>query len=424
MAGRLDLVPWEEARERVIHAVSELAPVPVPVAEAHGLTLATGVRAEEAMPPFANSAMDGFAVLAADVAGASRNEPVVLEVVGELPAGRSVSNPVTPGKAVRVMTGAPIPEGADAVVPVEATNFWDPHTRTGRVPETAEEGRVLRISRPATAGAHIRAAGESVRAGEEFLESGHRIRGAEIALLLSVGVKLVNVHPLPRVGVLSTGDELVEPDATPGPGQIRDSNRIGLLRRIEEFGFPGVDLGLVRDDPGALASRILESLPRIDFLLTSGGVSVGDYDFTRRVLAELGAVEAYRVAVKPGKPQVFGNIGGVPVFGLPGNPVSSMVVFDQFVHPGLRRMAGRLPLRPPVFTATLEASLTRSPGRTEFLRVRLEPEDGAWVARTAGPQGSGVLSSMTKANGYAIIPPEVETIAGGGPVPCQLMRWD
>jgi len=359
--------------------------------------------------------MDGFAVRATDTAGASSDSPISLRVAAHQTAGDTGAR-VEPGTAVRIMTGAPIPEGADAVVPVEHTNLWMPEKRKAR-PQAP--GTPVEIEREASPGANVRRAGESVNIGDTFLEAGQMIRAHETALLISVGVELVNIHPLPRVGVISTGDEIVPSPEIPGPGQIRDSNRPGLLRRLAEIGTLPVDGGLVRDDPAALESRIARLLPDVDFLITSGGVSVGDKDFTRDVLARMGDVEAYAVAVKPGKPQVFGRIGQVPVFGLPGNPVSSMVVFDQFVLPALRVMAGRRDILPPEFNAELRGEIRRRPGRDEFARVKLAVEDGIWTASPTGPQGSGVLSSMTKANGYAMIPADAATLSAGAILRCQ-----
>ena len=417
-----DLIRWEEARDRVLAGVAPLPARSVPVLGAHGRYLAESVVAPESMPPFDNSGMDGFGVLADEVREASVERPTMLAVVGNLPAGESRSAPVAPGRAVRVMTVAPIPEGADAVVPVEYTNFWDEATRRARIPDSPEEAAALRVFRPVPEGANIRRTGESVRAGDRFLEPGHKIRGTEVALLISVGVARVNVHSLPRIGVLSTGDELVAAGETPGPGQIRDSNRAALLLRLKELGFEAVDLGLVHDDPKELESRIRDAIPKVDFLITSGGVSVGDRDFTREVLGRMGNVEAYRVAVKPGKPQVFGHIGTTPVFGLPGNPVSSLVVCDHFVVPALLKMAGAAEVLPARFEAELTMKTRHKPGRTEFLRVRLVTEAGRWLARGTGPRGSGILSSMTKANGYAIIPAEAETLEPGARVLCQWMH--
>lgn len=413
------MLSWIEAREKVLRGVEPLPDDAVPVAEALGRALAAPARARWAMPPFDNSAMDGFAVRAADVSGATPGAPVTLRVIGERMAGAWDATRLGPGEAVRIMTGAPLPEGADAVVPVEDTDFWDSETLRARRPRDAAEAARVAIRGAASPGVHVRRAGEAAAAGSVVLDPGHRIGGAETGLLLSTGVDTVRVHRVPRVAVLSTGDELVPPGETPGPGRIPDSNRPSLLAVLRRLGFGTVDLGLARDRVGDLESRIRNGLPGADFLLTSGGVSVGDLDLTRTVLERLGEVESYRVAVKPGKPQLFGRVQGVPVFGLPGNPVSSLVVFDQFVLPALKKMAGRRDLYPEAFTARLAEPVRRRPGRVEFLRVRLRVEDGEWVASRTGAQGSGVLASMVHADGYAILSGEAASLDAGTPVRCQ-----
>ncbi len=416
------LLDWRIARSRVLDGVRPLAAVTRDVLESRGYTLAEDVPARESMPPFDNSAMDGFAVRAADVAGTTPSSPVELRVTATIAAGARETPSVGPAEAARIMTGAPFPPGADAVVPVELTDLWDPERRASRA-DSIDPARV-RVLRPVAPGENLRRVGESLTAGAQALARGDRLGPAQIALLLSAGVFAVRVHPLPRVGVLSTGDELVTTMAPLGPGQIRDSNRPGLLAAIADQGFVGVDLGAVRDDDEEISARLLDGVTRVDFLLTSGGVSVGDFDVTRRVLARLGEVDAYGVAVKPGKPQLFGTLRGVPVFGLPGNAVSSLVVFDQFVLPALKRMAGRRDLFRPIFPARLAEPLRGAPGRVEFVRVHLESREGGWIASPTGPQGSGILSSMARANGYAILPADAGTIAAGSSVSCQLMTRD
>ncbi len=413
------LLDWKAARDRVVDAVTPLAAGLVRTVEARGLALAADVIAPESLPAFANSGMDGFAVRAADTAGASAAAPVELKVLATLAAGAGEGPAVAPGTAVRIMTGAPIPEGADAVVPVEWTEFWDADRARSRPPRGPAEASAVHLRRPITAGGNVRPAGESVREGATCLERGQVVGSAAVSLLLALGLTEVGVHPRPRVALLATGDELVDPEVSPGPGQIRDSSRGGLLARIAEAGFTPVDAGRAADDEAELEARIREGAARADFLLTTGGVSVGDFDLTRRVLDRLGRVEAYRVAVKPGKPQLFGTVEGIPVFGLPGNPVSSFVVFDVFVQPALRKLAGRRDLEPPLFPAILGAPLTRRPGRTEFLRVRLSAGDTGWIATPTGPQGSGILTSLTRADGYALIPAEAERLPAGAAVLCR-----
>jgi molybdopterin molybdotransferase len=411
-----DLIPWEEARDRVLAGVVPLPPVEVALEDALGLAAAGSVLASACMPPFDNSAVDGFAVRASDLLAITPARPLRLRVVGERPAGDASALRVDPGQACRIMTGAPLPEGADAVVMIENTDAW------GAPSEASPGGATVEIRRRAHSGENIRRKGESVAVGAVLLEPGQVVRPPELGLLISVGVRSIRAYPLPRVAVLSTGDELVPPGADPGPGQIRDSNRPALLAALRRRGFPTRDLGLIPDDEGALTEAVLRGARESDFLLTSGGVSVGDRDFTHRVLARLGKVNSMKVAMKPGKPQLFGLVEGTPVYGLPGNPVSSLVVFDEFVLPALKKRAGRRDLFPPLFPARLGGPYRRTPGRTEFIRVRLAVEEGAWIARDTGPQGSGVLSSMTRANGYAILPADTGDLETGDPVLCRL--WD
>ncbi len=418
------LLDWEAARERVLNGVRPLPPAMRAVVESRGHALAEDVTARESMPPFDNSAMDGFAVRAADTAGASRTSPAILRIVGTVAAGASELPRVGPAEAARIMTGAPIPPGADAVVPVEQTDTWDGEQRRSLQIESMADPAHVRVFQPAAPGDHMRRAGESVIAGAPVLSRGDRLGSAQIAMLLSAGVFETAVHPLPRVGVISTGDELVTDAAPLGAGQIRDSNRPGLLAAIADQGFVAVDLGAVRDDEDTIAQRVLDGVARVDFLVTSGGVSVGDYDITRRVLARIGDVEAYAVAVKPGKPQLFGAVRGVPVFGLPGNAVSSLLIFDQFVLPALRKMAGRRDFFRPVFPARLAEPQRHAIDRVEFVRVRLECREGEWIAFNTGPQGSGILSTMARANGYAILPAGAGAFDAGSSVPCQLVTRD
>jgi molybdopterin molybdotransferase len=261
-----------------------------------------------------------------------------------------------------------------------------------------------------------------VKAGDTLLEPGHVIRAAEIGLLISSGITTVRIYPKPRVAVLSSGDEIVAPEQTPGPGQIRDSNRPAILAALTRRGFQTLDLGLIPDDEIRLTETIKTGVSQANFLITSGGVSVGDRDLTHRVFSRLGTVKAMKVAMKPGKPQVFGEVENVPIYGLPGNPVSALVVFDVFVLPALRKLSGWKDVFRPLFMARLERPIQRTGGRTEFVRVHLETENGGWMARSTGPQGSGILSSMTRANGYAILPAAVEHLEAGALVLCML--WE
>jgi molybdopterin molybdotransferase len=403
------MLSLDEALARITEAVPVLPPVELDFRAAAGLVLAEPIEADSDLPAWPNSGMDGWAVRAADTDGATGEAPARLRIAGDLPAGRAADTPVRPGEAIRIMTGAPIPPGADAVAIVEVS-------RT--------EGDVVLLSEAVRAGANIRRAGENVRAGETVLEPGHPLRPADVGLLASLGRTRVRVHPRPRVGVLSSGDELVPPETAPGPGQIRDSNRFTLIAHLASLGFPTVDLGNSPDREAELADLFRRGAASCDVLVSSGGVSVGDYDLTKTVLSRLGTMNFWRVAIRPGKPLAFGFVDGTPVFGLPGNPVSSLVVLDQLVRPALRRMAGHGRLVRPTWRATLEEPIRRAPGRTEFLRAVIRWDGGRFVARSTGPQGSGILKSLSRANGFLVIPPEVVELPAGIEVDCQLFIED
>jgi molybdenum cofactor synthesis domain-containing protein len=357
--------------------------------------------ATEAVPPFANSAMDGYAVRAADTAGA----PVELEVVGMIAAGTSPDGSVGPGEAVRIMTGAPMPDGADAVVLVE-------RTRT--------EGAVVTIEITVEPGTSTRGVGEDVRPGDVVVAPGTVLTPGHLGVLASVGVDHVAVHRRPTVGVLSTGDELVT-SGPPARGQIRDSNRPTLLALVEEAGFEAVDLGVARDDERSVTDAIERATSTCDAVLTSGGVSMGDLDYVKVVLDRIGDMRWMQIAIKPAKPFAFGTVGRVPVFGLPGNPVSSMVSFELFARPALRKMAGHAQLRRLHVTAAAVDGLRRTPdGKVHLARVVATQEGGGWVVRSAGGQGSHQLAAMAAANALAILP-DGDSVEPGAPVEVMLL---
>jgi molybdopterin molybdotransferase len=406
-----DLIAFDEARAKVLDRLRPLPARRVPLAEALGCVLAEDVAAGEDLPPFANSAMDGFALRSEDVRGAGEGSPVGLRLVGEVFAGSAKLPKVEPGTAVRIMTGGPLPPGADAVVPVERT-------------ETS--GETVRIQLDPPERGFVREAGEDVPAGAVVLERGRPIDPAALGMLASVGCHQVPVHPKPRVSVVSTGDELVDPGEPLGPGQIRDSNSWLLVAQARAAGAEAFRCGRLQDDPEALRRGFALAAADGDFVLTSGGVSVGDRDYTKRVLAELGDVRSWRVAMQPGMPQAFGLAAGTPLFGLPGNPVSCFVVFEVLVRPALRRLAGmpddRLD-RPRVMARLAEP--VRSPaGRVSFLRVRLEAGDDALSAGLTGAQGSGVLSSVVAADGLAVVPVDQTELPAGAEVSVILLRED
>ncbi|MCU1451810.1 MAG: molybdenum cofactor synthesis domain [Acidimicrobiales bacterium] len=391
------LTPLNEVQDAVLRDCLPLIPRAVDLEEALGCVTATALEAEELVPPFDNTAMDGFAVRAEDTAGA----PVELEVVGTLAAGAAPDIAVGTGQAVRIMTGAPIPAGADAVVMVERTRA---------------EGDVVVIEQAAAAGDHIRRAGDDLSPGQVVVEPGTVLGPAHLGVLASLGYQRVPVVPRPRVGVLSTGDELVEGPVDLRPGQIRDSNRPTLLALVRQSDFTAVDLGLVGDDVGAIAAAVEKALATCDALVTSGGVSVGDFDYVKAVLGRLGAMRSWQVAIKPAKPLAFGVVGGKPVFGLPGNPVSSMVSYELFARPALRQMAGhRLLFRPEVDAVADEPLRRRPDGKLHLVRVKAFRDGEVWRVRPAGGQGSHQLSAAAGANALALVA-DGDGVEAGAPV--------
>ena len=382
----------DEALERILARVRPLDSERLDLMDAHGAALAEDVAADHDVPPFRNSAMDGYAVRGADVATA----PARLAVVGEIAAGAVPTRDVRPGEAMRIMTGAPMPDGADTVVRVEDTD-----NRTDTVTITV-------ATRPGTS---VRAAGEDLKRGETILVRGTVLRPAELGVLATMGRRTVSVTKRPRVAVLSTGDELVEVDADLGPGQIRDSNRYSLASAARAVGATPIPLGIVRDTADDLRRALRDAASKADVIVTSGGVSVGDHDHVKPVVEELGSMDFWSIAIRPGRPLAFGEIDGTLIFGLPGNPVSSLLGFELFVRPALLKMAGRRLLHRPRVTATLDDTLDTPPGLRFFARGIYDP--AANTVRTTGPQGSGILRSMALANCLIDIPDTVQHVDRG-----------
>lgn len=380
----------EQALELVLREFHPLEPEKAPILESLGRVLAKDVYADLNIPPHANSSMDGYAVRAADTAGASREAPVRLHVVADLPAGYVAEEELAPGTAIRIMTGAPIPRGADAVVKVE---------------DTASEGGWVEIFAEAPPGQYVRSAGEDVQQGELVLRQGTLIRPQEIGMLATLGQKLTPVTRRPRVAILATGDEVVEIDAPLAPGKIRNANSYSNAAQVLKHGGTPILLGIARDRVEDLTEKIRTGLAQgVDLFLTSGGVSVGDFDVVKDVLAAEGEINFWRVRMKPGKPLAFGRIGDVPVLGLPGNPVSVMVSFEMFVRPAILKMLRMTEWERPTVEATLMDAVKHKDERRHYLRVRVEQRGGEYRVYLTGGQGSGILSSMVKANGLAIIP--------------------
>ena len=385
------MISLEEARTRINRDLTRLPIVEVAVGDALNLVLAESVEASESIPPFPNTAMDGFAVRAGDTDGATPDNPRVLAIVETIAAGSVATRRLEPGQAMRIMTGAPMPAGANAVIMVELTKV---------------EGETVQVLASVPVGNHIRNVGDDVHAGTEVMAAQTVLSAGHLGVLAGLGRTTVKVHRRARVGVMSTGDELVEGPQPLKPGQIRDSNRVTLLNLVAEAGCEPVDLGLIIDDEDTIRNALQAGIGQCDVVLTSGGVSMGDYDFVKAVLSELGDFNWMQVAIKPAKPLAFGLMGDTPVFGLPGNPVSSMVSFELFARPALKHMMGHCVTERPQFKARTQTDLNRHrDGKVHFQRVVVDVDnDGSWTARSAGGQGSHQLTAMAAANGLAVLP--------------------
>jgi molybdenum cofactor synthesis domain-containing protein len=399
--------PIAEAQAEVLDAVSRLPVKALSLREAGGLVLAAAIDASHDLPPFPNSAMDGYAVRAEDVAAT----PAELRVLEDVPAGSVPSVTVEPGTAIKIMTGAPMPAGADSVVKVEDT-------------EPAGD-RVVRILAPVSLGTAVRAAGGDIRAGSRVVDAGVRLGAAHLGVLAAVGEAWPKVYRRPLVGIMSTGDEVVPPETSDlGPGKIRDTNRSLLRRLLEELGATVIDFGIVPDDAGALRSVLGHASHECDVVVTSGGVSMGEYDLVKIVLSELGTVDFWRVAMKPAKPFAFGALDETPFFGLPGNPVSVVVAFEQFLRPALLHMMGAERLFRPRIMGVTGEDLHTDPEKTVFLRVAVDyTAPGGWQVRMSGGQDSNVLSALAAADGFAVVPVGVADVPARSPVELEMFRW-
>ncbi|MDP1877815.1 MAG: molybdopterin molybdotransferase MoeA [Actinomycetota bacterium] len=397
----------DEYRDGILAGIGVLSPIELPLSSAHGCVLAADVAAPWPLPSFDNSSMDGYAVLAADVAGATPDRPAVLLVVDDVPAGYRSTEAVTPGTAVRIMTGAPMPDGADAVVPVERTD--------GGTEQVS-------ITEPVDPGAYIRRAAEDVTAGEVVLTAGTLIGARQVGILAAVGCGLVFVHPRPRVAVISTGSELVEPGLPLRRGLISDSNSYLLVAAAREAGADAYRIGPIMDDEKEFLTTVEDQLHRCDLILTSGGVSMGAYDTVKAVLSTLGTVDFCKVAMNPGMPQGHGFVGQerVPIVTLPGNPVSSYISFENFVRPALRRMRGLADLLRPEFQVTLGAALESPAGKRQFARARFTAP--GVVVPTGTGQGSHVMGGLAVAEALIVIPEDVTRVEAGDTVTVMDLR--
>jgi len=399
------VISVEEHFSRIVGTVRRLPSIDLNLLDAQGCVLAQDVTSEVPLPGFTNSAMDGYAVHSADVAAASEKTPVRLPVVHDIAAGNTQALSLAPGQSMRIMTGAPMPHGADAVIPVE-------HTDGGLAKVT--------VLAPVPVGHSVRQAGEDVKAGDLVMRAGIRLGPRQIALLAAVGVGQVQVTPKPRVVVISTGDELIEAGTLPRFGQVVDSNGLMLTAAVRALDCIPFRVGCVRDDARTFLSTIESQLLRADAVITTGGVSMGAYDTVKEVLSRVGTMRFDKVAMQPGMPQGFGTLGEdeVPVFTLPGNPVSAMVSFEVFVAPALRLMAGRLRHETSLVKAVASDSWTAPAGKVQFTRIVLSHNGSGYMAAIAGMQGSHALGSMAGANALAVIPADVTSIRAGDPVLC------
>jgi molybdopterin molybdotransferase len=388
-----------------LSSISLLPRARLPLDQVLGLALADPVTASAPVPPFTNSAMDGYAVRAVDLSPL----PARLRVLEDVPAGRVATRTVEPGTAIKIMTGAPLPEGADAVV---------------RVEDTEPDDGMVSVVVSVPVGTAVRPAGGDVQAGAEVLVAGTRLGPPQIGVLANLGVAQPPVRRRPRVAVASTGDELVPVDGPPlEPGQIRDSNRPMLMAALAQVGAEVIDLGHAPDDGGTLRRLLLEGAEAGDVIVTSGGVSMGEYDLVRTVLTELGRVDFWQVAMQPAKPFAFGRIEGTPFFGLPGNPVSSFVALEQFLRPALLRMMGARRIFRPRVPGHSAVALDTDPAKTVFIRVRTWMEGEQRWAQPSGHQASNVLSAVAAGDAFAVVPEGIGEIVEGGPVTLEMFNW-
>lgn len=406
----------QQALTAVLAGVAVLPAEQVPLLDALGRVLAQDVVARESLPPFANSSMDGYALLAADLANASPATPATLRVIGDVAAGAVLNVAVERGTAVRIMTGAPLPPGADAVVPVEDTNeAW----RNKERPLPAQ----IQVNRVVKPGDYIRHPGEDIEAGQTILEKGHILRPQEVGVLASLGISQVTVIRRPRVAILATGDELLEIDQPLQPGKIRNSNGFTQAAQVLALGAVPIELGIAGDTETAVRLKLQEGLEaNADLFISSAGVSVGAYDVVKAVLEQEGNVGFWRVRMRPGKPLAYGTYHGVPYLGLPGNPVSAMVSFERFARAAVLKMSGKAPLDRPTVQATVRDEI-HSDGRESYLRAVVTRSGSGYEATQTGDQGSHIMTSLVRANALLIVPEGVHTVAPGSQLTAWMLDW-
>lgn len=414
------MISVEEALAHVLTHFHPLEPERVPLLDSLDRVLSEDIVSDSNVPPFNNSAMDGYAVIADDIMHASDENPVTLRVIGEVAAGYIAISPVERGSTIRIMTGAPLPLGADTVVRFEDTSEGGESGATGR--------KCVEIMQAIRRGDNVRMAGEDIRVDEVVFVKGTVVREGEIGVMASLGKKYVSVHRRPRVAILATGDELVEIDEPVTPGKIRNSNGYSNAAAVLKAGGVPVQLGIARDNIGDLTAKIHEGLDAdVDLFITSAGVSVGDYDIVKDVLNAEGEVRFWQVRMKPGKPLAFGVLRGkkqVPLLGLPGNPVSAMISFDVFARPAILKMLGRTEFARPTVRAVLQGDVKNNSQRRNIIRVVVEKRDGGFIARSTGAQGSGILTSIARANGFLVVPEDVSLVRAGELVEVQMLHGE
>jgi molybdopterin molybdotransferase len=400
------MISVDEALNKILSHIHPLGSEKVSLLDALGRVIAEEICAPRDIPPFNNSGMDGYAVKWEDVKNATADHSVRLEVIEDLPAGSVPSRILGKGQAIRIMTGAPVPSSADTIIPVE---------------ETKGEGRSVAVLRALPKGSHIRRAGGDVEKGDCIIGKRDLLHAGGIGMIASTGMSFVSVYQRPLVAILCTGEELVDVDEDLDGVKIVSSNSYTLAAQVKDCGAIPVQLGIARDRKEEIEEKLRQGM-RADVLISSAGISVGDYDFVKDALKELGVEMIFwRVAMKPGKPVAFGTLQGKPVFGLPGNPVSSMVAFEEFVRPALLKMMGHHQLFRPVVEAVLKEEIKKEPGRRHFIRSSVTYEDGRFFVTTTGPQGSDKLTSMVKASGLMIIPEDREIVKAGETVEVQVL---
>ena len=418
------MISVEDARARILAFFSRLEPTPVPALDALGQVVAEDVTATFDIPPLDNTAMDGYAVRAADTTGATEESPRRLQVVADLAAGYVLDTEVGEGEAVRIMTGAPIPSGADAIVPFEETD--EPLRAPGEAPT---RGDVVSVFKAAEVSANVRSQAEDISAGQVVLHAGRTVRASEVGVLSSIGLTQVSVYRRPEVAILSTGDEIVTPGGERRAGQIYDANAHSVAALVRALGGRPRLLGIAQDTVEDLTAKIHAGLDA-DMIVTSAGVSRGDFDVVKDVLEREGAIDFWTVRMKPGKPLAFGAFEApdgrrVPHLGLPGNPVSSMVAFELFGRPAILKMLGRDDWQRPLIKAITRDKIVNTDARRFYARcIVSEGEDGRYYADLTGPQGSGILTSMSAANGLTVIPEDMPHANPGDEIDVMMIDWE